>query len=76
MSMDNKIAAQLSTRRAKLRRWLADEAPYISADQKHLNANTPEQAYWHHGYQAALSDVLRLTGYDLSQTGRSKDRSN
>jgi hypothetical protein len=39
---------------------IADEAPYITADQRHLDANTPERAYWHYGYQAALRDVLAL----------------
>jgi hypothetical protein len=41
-----------------------DEAPYVTADQRHLDENTPERAYWHYGYQAALSDVLRLMERD------------
>ena len=76
MLIDDNLAKQMENRRAKLKRWLADEAPYTSADQKHLTASTPEQAYWHHGYQAALADVLRLAGCDLSQTPDSKDTSN
>ncbi|WP_295556348.1 hypothetical protein [uncultured Hyphomicrobium sp.] len=75
MLIDEKIASQLEIRRAKLKHWLADEAPYTSADQRHLTANTPEQAYWHHGYQAALTDVLRLAGRDLSQRSSNKDKS-
>ena len=40
--------------------WLADNAPYVVADQKHLDENSPERAYWHYGYMVALRDVLRL----------------
>jgi hypothetical protein len=52
--------ALLQQRRDGIRQWLDEEAPYTDCDQRHLDANTPERAYWHHGYQAALSDVLRL----------------
>lgn len=47
-------------RRDSIREWLDDEAPYTAADQRHLDANTIERAYWHHGYQSALSDILDL----------------
>jgi hypothetical protein len=40
------------SRRDSIRQWLETEAPYATFDQKHLDAHTPEQAYWHHGYQA------------------------
>jgi hypothetical protein len=50
----------LLSRRDNIRHWLEAEAPYAAFDQKHLDADTPERAYWHHGYQAALTDVLRL----------------
>jgi len=49
-------------RRDEIKNWLADEAPFTFSDQKHLDANTPERAYWHHGYQAALNDVLDRFG--------------
>jgi hypothetical protein len=52
--------ALLERRRDGIREWLDEEAPYTECDQRHLDANTPERAYWHHGYQAALSDVLAL----------------
>lgn len=52
--------ALLKSRRDQIREWLDDEAPYTAADQKHLDADTPERAYWHHGYQAALSDLIEL----------------
>lgn len=43
-----------------IRAWLDEAAPYAAHDQRHLDAHTPEQAYWQHGYQAALTDILRL----------------
>jgi len=50
----------LRQRRDGIREWLDDEAPYAASDQKHLDAHTPERAYWHHGYQAALTDVIDM----------------
>ena len=32
------------------------------AEQRHLDADTSEQAYWHHGYHSAVLDVLRQLG--------------
>jgi hypothetical protein len=54
------LASTIRKRMRGLREWIADEAPYVAVDQRHLDENTPERAYWHYGYQAALSDVLRL----------------
>jgi hypothetical protein len=50
----------LRQRRDGIRQWLADEAPYTAGDQRHLDASTPERAYWHHGYQAALTDIIEM----------------
>lgn len=52
--------ATLIRRRDGIREWLDEEAPYTAHDQKHLDANTPERAYWHYGYQSALNDVIEL----------------
>lgn len=57
---DTNHIALLATRRDSLRDWLDDEAPFTEVDQKHLDADTPERAYWHHGYQAALSDIIEM----------------
>ena len=62
MSNQNKIAL-LERRRNDIREWLTEEAPYTAFDQKHLDADTPERAYWHHGYQSALADVIGLLGH-------------
>jgi hypothetical protein len=59
MSLLDKIAL-MERRRDGIRAWLDEESPYTAADQKHLELATPERAYWHHGYQAALSDIIDL----------------
>jgi hypothetical protein len=58
--LDPEIASAIRSRMEGIREWMADEAPYIRADQRHLDANTPERAYWHYGYQVALRDVLAM----------------
>jgi len=50
----------LVERRDRIREWLAQQADHTNVEQKHLDAGTSEQAYWHHGYQAALDDMLKL----------------
>ena len=67
---DQHNIALLRQRRDSIRDWLDDEAPYAASDQKHLDAHTPERAYWHHGYQAALDDILEL----LTPTGQRSSR--
>lgn len=47
-------------RLAQLEAWLEEAAPYAQFDQRHLEAHTPEQAYWHLGYHRGLADVLAL----------------
>lgn len=59
MSAEERLAI-LAKRRDQIREWLAGKASYTGSDQKHLEADTPEQAYWHHGYQSALDDVIAL----------------
>ena len=59
MSTDERTAI-LEQRRDQIREWLDEAAPYTSSDQKHLDTESQEQAYWHHGYQAALDDIIKL----------------
>ncbi|HVY43929.1 MAG TPA: hypothetical protein VG966_12915 [Hyphomicrobiaceae bacterium] len=59
MSVKQNISL-LKRRRDDIREWLDLEAPFTQVDQKHLDADTPERAYWHHGYQAALADIINL----------------
>ena len=39
-----------------LTRWLNENHPKVSEEQKHLDAGTEARAYWHHGYLMALQD--------------------
>lgn len=58
--LDKHAISLLRLRRDRIRQWLDAEMPYTMADQKHLDEATPERAYWHHGYQAALTDVMAM----------------
>lgn len=63
MIKDNK--SQLIARRIEeLSHWLELNSPYVPVDQKHLDEGSPEQAYWHLGYRAALVDAMRLLTRD------------
>lgn len=59
MTQDTKIQT-LQCRLDAVAAWLYDHAPYADADQKHLDAGSPEQAYWHLGYMTALCDAIQL----------------
>lgn len=65
------ILQQLNKREAELAAWLKENAPECEREQKHLDANTPEQAYWHFGYLSGISDALRLLSRDPSSEGTS-----
>ena len=56
--IDERKYERILQRIAQLGTWLEEEAPYALADQRHLDAHTPEQAYWHLGYHRGLSDML------------------
>ena len=75
MAIDSVSAATIRRRLKNIRKWIDEEAPYLPGDQRHLDANTPERAYWHYGYQAALADVLDLVEKPSSQKSDSEDRS-
>jgi hypothetical protein len=54
---------------------MAEDAPYTTVDQRHLDSNTPERAYWHFGYETALQDVLKLAEQCSSPKHRNGDTS-
>ncbi len=58
--IDEASVRAISDRVAAMTRWLAEEAPYCEATQKHLDAGTVERAYWHYGYVCAGRDFLAL----------------
>lgn len=68
MSIKKNISL-LRRRRDDIREWLDLEAPFAEVDQKHLDADTPERAYWHHGYQAALADIINLLASQRQKSG-------
>ncbi len=74
--IDQKTISAIRTRMQDIREWMADEALYVAVDQRQLDDHTPERAYWHLGYQAALKDVLDLIEGHPSQTRGSADTSN
>jgi len=59
-AIDPRIISAIQTRMESIREWMAEDAPYAIADQRHLDGNTPERAYWHFGYETALQDILKL----------------
>jgi hypothetical protein len=73
MSIKSNISV-LKQRRDGIREWLDLEAPFAEVDQRHLDANTPERAYWHLGYQTALSDIIHLLGDRCQKTGSEDTR--
>jgi hypothetical protein len=58
---------KIEHRCSELREWIVRRAPQCLTEQKHLRENSPERAYWAHGYLAALVDVLGLFSRDLSR---------
>jgi hypothetical protein len=67
--LDERQIILIEKRRDAIRAWLDEAAPYVEHDQRHLDAHTPEQAYWQYGYQAALDDIIRL----LTTSGSGSD---
>ncbi len=67
--LDQRHILLIEKRRDAIRAWLDEAAPYAAHDQRHLDAHTPEQAYWQYGYQAALHDILRLLTTTDSASG-------
>ncbi|MBS0243719.1 MAG: hypothetical protein JSS20_16200 [Proteobacteria bacterium] len=50
----------LLRRRNFIEDWLNANALEALGEQRHLDDGSGEQAYWNHGYQAAISDILLL----------------
>ncbi|MEI9899731.1 MAG: hypothetical protein WDN31_05805 [Hyphomicrobium sp.] len=59
MSAERNLAL-LVERRDNIREWLGQQGELADCEQRHLDSGSSEQAYWHHGYQAALDDMLKL----------------
>lgn len=59
MSAERNMAL-LVERRDNIREWLEQQGEPADLEQRHLDQGSSEQTYWHHGYQAALDDILKL----------------
>ena len=75
MTFDHDIVSALEERRDGIRSWIEEAAAFTALEQGHLVESSAERAYWHHGYQAALDDVIRsLTATD--RASRTAGRTN
>jgi len=50
----------MQIRRNELEAWLNENGADCASEHRHLDAETPEQIYWHFGYLTALIDALTL----------------
>jgi hypothetical protein len=48
----------IQNRQQEIKDWIAENAPQVWKEQKHLDEKTEERAYWHFGYICALTDIL------------------
>jgi hypothetical protein len=74
-AIEPRIISAIQIRLKSIREWIAEDAPYSTADQRHLDINTPERAYWHLGYETALSDILKLAEQFSSPKYHNGDKS-
>lgn len=66
----------LAKRAEDTRAWLKENGRECFTEQKHIRGLNEEKIYWHYGYLAALTDVLRFlsegvtdqTAADINQT--------
>lgn len=58
MTNNNSIVKLLIAQRDNIREWIEVEAAEALTEHRHLTEQSSERAYWHHGYQAALNDVI------------------
>ena len=60
MARESSEIRSIQNRVRAIREWLRENAPECATEQKHLETDSRERAYWHHGYLMALQDILRL----------------
>ncbi len=64
--MNALVIKKIAERAANQAGWLANNAPEVMSEQKHLDEGSPERAYWHYGYMVALRDVLKSLDTKIS----------
>lgn len=57
MYLDPEKLKLLVEQRDEIRAWVRSHG-HITAQQRQLDADSPERVYWHYGYQAALTDFI------------------
>ena len=58
---DGQFDLSLLVKRAEdTREWLKENGRECFTEQKHIRGLNQEKVYWHYGYLAALTDVLRF----------------
>ena len=58
--LESSTVDDLRGRVTKINEWLEASTVNKVRNQLHLDRNTTECAYWHLGYQQALSDIVRI----------------
>ena len=59
-SIESSQIQAISDKLRALTCWLAENAPNCDISQKHLDAGSSQQVYWHYGYVCAIRDILSL----------------
>jgi hypothetical protein len=72
MSVERAISI-IRFRRDGIAAFIDAEASHTTSEQLHLDADRPEKAYWLHGYQMALADVLELLSQRPPESSGNKD---
>ncbi len=67
MHIDARTIKLVLSQRDAIRRWIEENGAAAAAEQRQLDAGSPERLYWHCGYQAALTDLIDLVSFDQSQ---------
>lgn len=60
MYVDPRTLKRVISQRDEILDWLKTNAAFAADEQKQLDGDSPERAYWHFGYQAALTDMINL----------------
>jgi hypothetical protein len=64
---DSIVDLTLIAKRAEdTREWLKENGRECFTEQKHIRGLNQEKIYWHYGYLAALTDVLRFLSKEVT----------
>lgn len=60
---------ELSSRMFGIGTWLDQAGARHLTENRHLDIDSPESAYWHAGYHQALADAIRVLSASIEQRG-------